>query len=113
MIESFAFGSMVIDGKDYASDLMIYPDGRVKDAWIRKRGHGLIWKDMAALIETGPEVIIAGTGVSGGVIPEDGLRGRLLEKGIELIAAPNKEAVDLYNLLSSEKRVGACFHLTC
>jgi len=28
-------------------------------------------------------------------------------------AAPNKEAVELYNELASKKRVGACFHLTC
>ena len=28
-IDTFAFGSIVIDGNKYPSDLIIYPDGRV------------------------------------------------------------------------------------
>ena len=113
VIEAFSFGSMVIDGKTYTSDLIIYPDGQVKASWFRKRGHRLTGEDMAALIEAGPEVIIAGTGVSGQVIPEAGLRDRLSQRGVEFISAPNKEAVALYNKISSEKKAGACFHLTC
>jgi hypothetical protein len=104
---------MVIDGKRYTSDLIIYPDGQVRDSWFRKRGHGLMWEDIRGLILAGPEVIIAGTGVSGGVMPEEGLRDRLSQKGIGFVAAPNKEAVALYNTLLSKKKIGACFHLTC
>ena len=113
MIETFAFGSMVIDGKSYTSDLIIYPDGEVRDPWFRKRGHRLSEDDMTRLIQAGPEVIVAGTGVSGRVIPEKGLGRRLSHMGIEFSAVPNREAVALYNELSSKKRAGACFHLTC
>ena len=113
MIDSFAFGSMVIDGKSYTSDLMIYPDGEVRDPWFRKRGHRLSEDDIAGLIQAGPEVIVAGTGVSGRVIPEKDLGPSLRHMGIAFFAVPNREAVALYNELSSKKRAGACFHLTC
>jgi hypothetical protein len=113
MIEAFSFGTMMIDGKSYTSDLIIYPDGEVRDSWFRKRGHRLLREDMAGLIEAGPEVIVAGTGVSGGVIPDKKLGILLSQRGIVFFAAPNNEAVELYNELASKKRVGACFHLTC
>jgi hypothetical protein len=45
--------------------------------------------------------------------PEPGLDKLLLKKGIEFIAQPNQKAMKIYNELSSTKRVGACFHLTC
>ena len=112
-IESFTFGTMVIDGRVYRSDLIIYPDGRVEDGWRRRRGHGLCEEDMAGLITTEPEVIVAGTGVSGMVEPNRGLEKGLLQKGIRFLAVPNEKAVVLFNELNPGKRVGACFHLTC
>ena len=113
MIDSYSFGSIVIDGKEYTSDLVIYSDGHVRDSWYRREGHRVSSDDMRQLIESGPEVIIAGTGVSGMMKPEQGLEKGLRQKGIEFIPAPNQEAVELYNELSTRKRVGACFHLTC
>jgi hypothetical protein len=32
--------------------------------------------------------------------------------GIEFIAAPNEDAIGIFNALASEKRIGAGFHLT-
>ncbi len=112
-IEGFSFGSIVINGKTYTTDLIIYPDGHVVDSWRRKTGHRLSGDDIGKLIESEPEAIIAGTGVSGLVEPEKGLEKMLSEKGIEFIQAPNQKAMELYNELISKKRVGACFHLTC
>jgi len=112
-IDSCSFGSIVINGKEYASDLIIYPDGHVKDSWRRKTGHKLSIDDIGGLIESEPEVIIAGTGVSGLVRPEKELEKMLSEKDIGFIPAPNQKAIELYNELISKKRVGACFHLAC
>jgi len=112
-IEGFSFGSIVINGKTYTTDLIIYPDGHVVDSWWRKSGHKLSSDDIGKLIDSEPEVIIAGTGVSGLVEPDKELQKMLSEKGIEFIQAPNQKAIELYNELMSEKRVGACFHLTC
>ena len=112
-IESCQFGSIVIEGKRYSSDLIIYPDGRIVTPWRRKVGHRLSSDDIIALIDSQPDAIIAGTGVSGRVMPEKELHEMLRNKAIEFLPAPNQEALERYNKLSSKKRVGACFHLTC
>ena len=112
-IEAYSFGCMIIDGKQYTSDLLIFPDGRVEDTWYRKRGHDLSRDDISALIQAGPEIIIAGTGASGLMKPEEDFEKWLGQKGIRFISLPSIEAVERYNNLSLEKPVGACFHLTC
>jgi hypothetical protein len=112
-IETSSFGLMVINGKEYRSDLIVYPDGRVEDSWWRGSGHRLTADDITGLIESAPEVIIVGTGVNGMLKPAPGLAELLSEKEIELIPLPNQKAEECFNELSSEKKVGACFHLTC
>lgn len=113
MIENCTFGAMVIDGKRYTSDLIIFPDGRVKDSWRRKSGHRLSIDDIQGLIESGPEIIVAGMGASGLMRPEKMLENFLSQKGIEFKQASNRKAIELYNEVFSRKKVGACFHLTC
>ena len=113
MIESFSFGSIVINGKEYTSDLVIYPDGHVVDLWRRKFGHRLSTDDIDKLIMSGPKVIVAGAGINGLMKPEKQLEKLLNQKGIKFISQPNQEAIKAYNNLLSKNRVGACFHLTC
>ena len=113
MIEACSFGAMVIDGKRYSSDLIIYPDGRVKDSWRRKEGHRLYPQDIPTLIKSKPEIIVAGTGVSGRMHPDRSLTELLTSLGIELVAEANQSAVQHYNALTKTRVVGACFHLTC
>jgi len=113
MIESYSFGKMVIDGREYTADLIIYPDGRIRDSWWRVQGHRLTRNDIEDLVEENPEVIIAGTGAFGLMKPDQDLSVRLKEKGIEFIALPTEPAVRVYSKTSREKRTGACFHLTC
>jgi len=112
-IDTLAFGSIVIDGREYTSDLTIYPDGRIVPYWRRKRGHRLSSDDINSLIVSQPEIIIAGTGVYGLVKPEKDLRKSFQDKGIVFFSARNKKAMELFNDLSSRSRIGACFHLTC
>ena len=113
MIDSFGFGFMVIDGRRYSSDLIINPDGRIRDGWRRRRGHVLTRKDLETLVETRPEVIIAGTGIHGRMQPEPDLAKTLGSLGIHFMTASNDQAVSWYNDRSSISRVGACFHLSC
>ena len=112
-IGTSSFGLIVIDGKQYTSDLIIYPDGHVKDTWWRESSHRLSIDDIGELVESAPELIVVGTGVNGMMKPVMGLGELLSEKGIEFVSLPNQKAIEIFNELSSEKRVGACFHLTC
>jgi hypothetical protein len=113
MIEAYSFGKMTINGLEYTADLIIYPGGRIRDSWWRRDGHRLDLEDIEDLAGEKPEVIIAGTGAFGLVKPARTLRARLKEQGIDFIAYPTEEAVRRYREVSREKRVGACFHLTC
>jgi len=113
MIELYEFGKIIIDNRKYTSDIIIYPDGRVMDNWWRDQGHLLTRNDIRHLIETSPEIIIAGTGSNGLMKPEEGLDSFLAGIGIKLIAQPSKEAVKTFNKISPTKKTGACFHLTC
>ena len=69
--------------------------------------------DLRELIDSSPEVIAVGTGMSGGVIPDKNLKPDLAKLTIEFIAVPNGEAVKVFNKLAKEKRIGGGFHLTC
>lgn len=113
MIESFAFGLIVINGTKYTSDLVIYPGGNVEDLWRRKNGHRLSAFDIDRLIKSEPEVVVSGAGINGRMKPEKQLESLLNKKGIKFISRPNQEAIQAYNSLLSKNRVGACFHLTC
>lgn len=114
MIESTAFGVMTIDGRTYSSDLIIFPDGSVKDGWWRQRGHMLVVDDVLSLIDAAPDLIVAGTGTSGRMRPVADLLPFLSERGVEFIAESNPLAVKIFNeKVTGGVNVGACFHLTC
>ena len=44
-IDSYQFGEIVISGKEYSSDVIIFPD-RVIDNWWRETGHELCLEDI-------------------------------------------------------------------
>lgn len=115
MIQSTTFGTMTIDSRTYHSDLIIFPDGSVKDNWWRRRGHVLAVDDILVLADTSPGLIVAGTGTSGRMRPAPDLLPFLEERGIELVAESNSRAVEIYNQkkIETKIKVGACFHLTC
>ena len=112
-IDGYSFGSMVINGKTYRDDLIILPDGKILKPWWRKQGHQLTMDDLQELIDSSSEIIVVGTGVSGRVIPVKNLETDLAKLSIEFIAAPNEEAIKIFNQLALEKRIGGGFHLTC
>ncbi len=112
-IDSYAFGNIVIDGMRFTSDLIIYPDGRIVDGWWRQSGHLMTEVDIVELITSGPDVIVVGTGASGMLKPARGIDKALGKKGIQMVAAPSRIAMNHFNALAGSKKVGACFHLTC
>jgi hypothetical protein len=112
MIDSYDFGEIVIDGRRYTSDVIVYPDG-VKDEWWREEGHCLRTDDVEGVLDNKPDVVVVGTGNSGfvRVLPET--EKFITSKGIKLIVQPTKEACQTYNQLFSSQKVIALLHLTC
>jgi len=112
VIESYEFGRIVIKGKRYTTDVIIYPD-HVEDNWWREEGHSLSAVDLWAIVQAEPEVLVVGTGRSGlmRVLPET--EEYLRKQGIRLIAERTTEAVRIYNQLYKLTKVVAALHLTC
>ncbi len=111
-IEHYSFGKIVINGKTYTSDVIIYP-GRVDGSWWRKEGHYLQTADLTDIITARPDVLIIGTGFSGVMtVPEETIRFAK-SKGIEVRVERTEKAVELYNRIGKDRTVIAALHLTC
>jgi len=112
-IESYGFGHIVIDGKRYTSDVIIFPD-RVKDGWWRKEGHKLHIEDIEEVLREKPEILIVGTGYAGLMKVPKEVQEHIRNQGIELIIENTRNAWKTYNKLAKTgKKVIAAFHLTC
>jgi len=115
MIDSYQFGEIVINGKKYESDLIIFPE-KIIDNWWRKEGHKVYIEDLNEIVkrEPTPEVLVLGTGCYGLVKVQSRVKTNLKSYGIELTARPTREACQIFNkLLLSRKRIAGAFHLTC
>ena len=113
MIESYSFGRIVVDGKRYTNDVIIFPN-RIKDNWWRKIGHRVDVEELKEAILEKPEILVIGTGYFGFVKVPVEVREYVKDKGIELIIQSTKDACNAFNsLLKSGKKVVAALHLAC
>ncbi len=116
-IDRFDFGSIVVDGKQYGYDVLILPDGIVKE-----RRLGVVWFDshtiskdeIENLIKAEPNIILVGTGVRGlATVSRDAI-AHVQQTDVDLVALPSTQAVEKFNQLIQEgTRVAALFHVTC
>ena len=103
---------MVIEGKSFHSDLIIYPD-KIDASWWRKAGHRVQFDDLTSVLAANPDVLIIGTGsMSLMNVPED-LQKAIRKKNIDLYIEDSRRAVELFNLINTKRRTIAAFHLTC
>ena len=112
MIDSYNFGSIVIDGKKYRSDIVIFPD-RVNSKWWRKSGHLLLEEDIQEIIEYKPQILVIGIGAYGLMKVDEKTKNKLKSLGIDCIIKKTSEAVKEYNKISGKKKVVCALHLTC
>jgi hypothetical protein len=112
-IDDYSFGRIVIDGAEFTSDVIVYPD-RLDVSWWRREGHLLVPADLTGVIAYAPDLLVIGTGHDGVMrVPRQTVEA-LREKGIEVFAAPTGEAVAEFNRLQPERpRIVAALHLTC
>ena len=116
-VNSFNFGSIVIDGKQYAYDVVIRPDGTVKEREASKTmfgSHDIRKGEVEELSKTKPEAIIVGTGTSGMATVSRDAQSYAREVKLNLVVLPSSEAIEKLNQLVDEgKRVAALIHITC
>jgi len=111
-IESYAFGKIVIDAKEYTSDLLILP-GAVRAGWRRKDGHKLRFDDLTEAVDAKPQVLIIGTGNVGLMKVPQKVLDRLAAQGIRTEVDKTAVACQRYNELAKTMQVAAALHLTC
>lgn len=113
LIDKYSFGSMVIRGTAYKSDLKLLGDKVLPDWW-RKEGHKLSQEDIQDVLEYGPEEFIIGTGFFGMMKVNDELKRFIENKGIKVIVERTGKAVSTFNeAYGKGRRVAGAFHLTC
>jgi hypothetical protein len=93
MIDSYKFGKIVINGKSYTSDLIIFPD-KIKENWIRKKGHQLYPEDIEDIVDYKPDVLIIGKGAYGFMKIPRKTKEFLESRNIDFLSFKTKKACD-------------------
>ncbi len=116
-VDSFGFGSIVIEGKKYRRDVFLLPDGTVRP---RKGGfwmfgsHNIKKDEIEELSQAGAEVAVVGTGTSSKAKVAEEAESFAREANLELLELPSHDAVQKLNeLLDQGKKVAALIHITC
>lgn len=112
MIEAYKFGEIVISGKTYQSDVIVYPN-HVDSQWWRKQGHMLEPDDIRHVIDARPDVIVFGIGQPGFMEVSEKTMAEMNKLNIEAIIMPTDQACKEYNRIAQNRKAIACLHLTC
>ncbi len=110
-LESYSFGSVVVDGREETSDLIVLP-ARVVREWWRASGHLLTLADLAGVLEEIPERLVVGTGTSGMMAVAPDVITTLKSRGVTVEVLRTADAVRRYAELDPAK-TAAALHLTC
>ncbi len=111
-IEVYQHGEIVIDGRTYRHDVIVFPD-RVLSPWWRQEGHTLARADLWDVVQARPEIVVIGQGSMGRMVVPEEVRRWLEQQGIRVLVQPTPLAVKTYNALRERHRVIAALHLTC
>lgn len=112
-IDSYQFGRIVIDGKNYNSDIIIIGDNILPNWW-RKQGHSLSADDLESVITAKPSILIVGRGKFGLMKVPETTRQFLQENNIQTEILNTGKAVKRFNELSKQgSNIAAALHLTC
>jgi hypothetical protein len=113
-IDDYSFGKMVVGGKEFGSDLILHPDGRIQNNWRRSQGHNLLMEDIATVLDGVPDKLVIGTGANGMMKVSEGAMKLCKNRGIEIEVYRTTDAVTRFNkAVEAGITVAACFHLTC
>jgi len=103
---------MIVNGKVYKKDLIVFPD-HIEANWWRQSGHHLVESDLSSIITAQPDRLFIGAGKYGMMKVSDDMSAYLKSKGIsQVYIAKTDDAVRAFNQADLENKVGA-FHLTC
>ena len=116
-IDRFNFGFIVVDEKQYVHDIIILPDGTVRERTSGKGrlgSHTISRSEMETLVKASPDVILIGTGFQGMARLARDAEYYRMEPDLDIIMEYSPEAVKEYNRhIQDGEKVAALIHVTC
>ncbi|MEM2021230.1 MAG: Mth938-like domain-containing protein [Zestosphaera sp.] len=113
LIDHYEFGGIIINGIEYDHDLVVTPEGLLKDWW-RIEGHRLQLADVRDFLNVRADLVVIGTGYDGMMRVDDEVIESFKRSGLEVYVARSRQAVKRYNdEVSMGRRVLLLIHLTC
>jgi hypothetical protein len=114
-IDNFSFGSIQIDGRTYAFDVVI-DQGTVRK---RKKGASKLHRESYGHTPLSAEEdipwncrrLVIGTGADGALPVMESVKAEALRRDVELVTAPTPVAIDI--LETHPKHTNAILHVTC
>src|ERR1700693_5174354 len=114
-IENFSFGSIEIDGRTFAHDVVI-DRGQIRK---RRKGASKRHRDSYGHTPLSAEEkipwrcrrLIIGTGAAGALPVMDSVQAEAHRRHVELVTAPTRRAIDL--LATDAGDTNAILHITC
>lgn len=104
---------MVVDGKKYSADLIIFPH-KIISNWWRKEGHSICIDDIEDVLQYNPEILVIGKGANSCMEVSPELKKVFADKNIKLVEEDTQKACVLFNkYISDGKKAVGLFHLTC
>ena len=105
------FGELVVDGKVYYSDMIVWWDGECEFV---AKDHMLDMKVFSRLLRKKPVAVVIGTGEHGRVRISDHVRHVAGDRKVKLLEDTSEKAVEIFNgLAGTGKKVVAFIHTTC
>jgi hypothetical protein len=116
-IDSCNFGFIVVDEKQYVQDIIILPDGTVKERSSGKGrlgSHTISRSELETLIKESPDVILIGTGFQGMAKLARDAEFYKTEPDLDIMLERSPEAVKKFNRhVEDGEKVAALIHVTC
>jgi hypothetical protein len=116
-INSFNFGFIMVDEKQFVHDIIILPDGTVKERSSGKGrlgSHTISRSELETLIKEGPDVILIGTGFQGMARLARDAKLYQMEPQLDITVEPSPEVVKKFNWhIENGEKVAALIHVTC
>ena len=116
-IDSYNFGFIVVDDKQYAHDVIILPDGTVKERSSGKGrlgSHTISRSEMETLTKDVPDVILIGTGFQGMARLARDAEFYRMEPNFDITMEPTPQVVKKFNQHTEDgEKVAALIHVTC
>lgn len=112
-INSTGFGWIIVDKVRYNHDIIIHPNGTIKNRYDDFEGdnHILSKKEAEKIVGDNAVFFVVGTGQAGVLSIPDETKQFLTTKGIKLIAEITPKAIEIFNAIK-DKKCGL-FHTTC